>query len=229
MTQQHKVLIVDDHVLFRQGLIGLLNSQPDFCVVGEAGTLKEAFRLANDLHPDLILMDFSLPDGSGADVTKLVLKILPDTNIVFLTMHDEDEFLLDAIRSGAKGYLLKNMSVDKLFSSLRGLERGEAALSRQMTTCLIKELGREGHTREQSDPVFDKLTRRESDIINEVVKGKSNEDIAKQLFISVSTVKNHISNIFEKLGLKNRYELAAYAEHHNFRDLKKRPGGLPKD
>ena len=111
MNEPTRMLIVDDHILFRQGLASLIGSQPDFKVVGEAGSVQEACQLACSLIPDLILMDFSLPDGTGADAARLILKELPDMDIVFITVHESDEFLMEAVRSGAKGYLLKNVPV----------------------------------------------------------------------------------------------------------------------
>jgi DNA-binding NarL/FixJ family response regulator len=121
-----RILIVDDHVLFREGLTSLFNSQPDFQVVGEAGGMQEAIELARRTKPELILMDFSLPDGTGLDATQVILAELPDTYIVFLTLHEGDDRIFAATRLGAKGYLLKNLPVSKLLAALRGLKMGQA-------------------------------------------------------------------------------------------------------
>jgi DNA-binding NarL/FixJ family response regulator len=216
MNQVHKILIVDDHVLFRQGLVSLFNNAPDFLVVSDVGSIQEVLQVASEKCPDIILLDFSLPDGNGAEATRKIKKILPDTKIVILTMHEENEILMEAIRSGASGYLLKNIPVTKLLCSLRGLEQGEAAISRQMTAELMRELSRsESHT-SRADPAFDKLTHREVEIMNEVIHGMSNEEISSHLYISISTVKNHIGNILKKLGLRNRRELNVYARQHHF-------------
>ena len=118
-----KILIVDDHILFREGLAGLLRSQPDMQVIGECGSVQEAIETVETARPEVILMDFTLPDGTGLDATRAILNILPDVQIIFLTVHDNDERLISAMRSGAKGYLLKNLSVNKLLASLRALER----------------------------------------------------------------------------------------------------------
>jgi len=153
-------------------------------------------------------MDFSLPDGTGAEATRLILKENPACKIVFLTMSEEDENLFDAIRSGAKGYLLKNMQPQKLVSALRSVQKGESALSRSMTMRLMEELSRS----KKPEPLRDStLTRREIDVIRSVASGLSNADTAKQLFISENTVKYHVHSILGKLGLSDRRELTVYA------------------
>src|SRR5689334_19375896 len=124
-----KILLVDDHILFREGVASLINTQPDLQVAGETGTVADAITMAHNLLPDAILMDFSLPDGTGLDATRAILAAHPDFNIVFLTMHEENETLFAAIRAGAKGYLPKNVPVSRLLAYLRGVERGEAAIT----------------------------------------------------------------------------------------------------
>ncbi len=137
-----KIIIVDDHVLFREGLAAIVRSESDFEIVGQAGTVREAIELASALKPDMILMDFGLPDGTGVDATRSILAKHPRCKIVFLTMSEDDERLFAAIRSGAKGYLLKNMRPAKLISTLRSVQQGESALSRSMTLRLMEELAR---------------------------------------------------------------------------------------
>ena len=129
MTSNLKILIVDDHVVLRNGLASLLNQQPDFEIVGEAGTVDEAVEKASKLRPHLILMDIELPDGTGVEATKTILRQSPDINILMLTIYDSDEKLKDAIRSGAKGYLLKNTTSKNLIETIRALGRGEVVLS----------------------------------------------------------------------------------------------------
>lgn len=204
-----RVLLVDDHILFREGLVGLLDSQPDIDIVGEAGSVGEAIEMTCDLQPDLVLMDFSLPDGTGLDATQAILSKRPETKIVFLTVHEEDDRLFAAIRSGAKGYLLKNVHVAKLLAFLRGIERGEAAISPAMTSRVLNEFARLEPKRELSSS--DELTTRELEVLGELVKGASNREIADHLVIAENTVKNHIRNILSKLDLKNRREAAEFA------------------
>jgi DNA-binding NarL/FixJ family response regulator len=210
-----RVLIVDDHVLFREGLVSLLKTQPDITVAGEAGSVSQAIELAHDLEPDLILMDFGLPDGTGLDATQAILTGQPEAKIVFLTVHEQDDRLFAAIRSGAKGYLLKNVPVSKLLDYLRGVERGEPALSPTMTSHILDEFARLGSAGPDPGPAeLSELTKREVEVLKEVARGATNSEIATRLFISENTVKNHVGNILAKLNLRNRREAAGLARRH---------------
>ncbi len=207
-----RILIVDDHVLFREGLTSLFNSQPDFQVVGVAGDVQEAIKLARETKPELILMDFRLPDGTGLDATQAILADLPETRIVFLTMHEEDDRLFAAIRMGAKGYLLKNLAVAKLLAALRGLMVDQAPISRTMNGRISFEL--EGSTNPyeiDNSPLLEILTPREVEVFYELITGETNQGIAEILCISEFTVKNHVHNILEKLNLGNRREIVNFA------------------
>lgn len=208
-----KIIIVDDHVLFREGLAAIVRSEPDIEVIGQAGTVQEAIEVVLDLKPDLVLMDFGLPDGNGAQATRAILNEYPACKIIFLTMSEEDESLFAAIRSGAKGYLLKNMRPAKLVSTLRSVQKGESALSRSMTLRLMEELARtkEPQRSGESNPT---LTRRELEVLRELAAGGSNQEIAKRLFISENTVKYHVHSILEKLNLSDRRDAAIYAREH---------------
>lgn len=203
-----KVVIVDDHVLFREGLASIIRSEPDIEIVGMAGSVQEAVELAGSAKPDLILMDFTLPDGTGADATRLILEKHPRCKIIFLTMSEDDEHLFAAIRSGAKGYLLKNMRPAKLLATLRSVQQGESALSRSMTLRLMEELARTKEAPRMDDPT---LTRRELEVLRELAAGLSNQEIAEKLYISENTVKYHVHSILDKLGLGDRRDAAAYA------------------
>jgi two-component system NarL family response regulator len=205
------IIVVDDHILFREGLVSLLRNQPDFHVVGEAGTVQDAVHIALRLRPDVILMDFSLPDGVGLDAATAILAQAPQTKIVFLTMHEEDDRLFAAIRSGAKGYLLKNIPVNQLLTSLRGLEQGEAPLSRAMTSRLLVEFSRQAQTAPEKSASLSQVTEREREVLTELARGGTNREIANRLFISENTVKNHVHNLLEKLKLANRRELIQFA------------------
>ena len=209
-----KVLVVDDHELFREGLTSLLNADKYFQVVGQAGSVHEAIVLARSLKPDLILMDFSLPDGDGAEASAVILAEQPGCKIVFLSMHDADENLFAAIRSGAKGYLLKNVPVDQLLASLKSVECGDAALSGSMTMRILEEFSQHGNgTSREILSKNNALSQREVEILNEIAKGSSNDEIADKLFLSVNTVKHHVHNIFTKLGVDNRRKAIEYAKH----------------
>ena len=208
-----KVLVVDDHDLFREGLVSLLSKDKFFDIVGQAGTVHKAIDLTRMLHPDLILMDFSLPDGDGAAATTAILAEQPTCKIVFLTMHDADENLFAAIHSGAKGYLLKNVPGAKLVESLKAIERGEAAISGSMTMRILEEFS---HNRSnlngEARNAYKVLSTRELEILREIASGASNSEIAARLFLSVNTVKHHIHNILSKLFLKNRREAVLFAQ-----------------
>jgi DNA-binding NarL/FixJ family response regulator len=214
-----KILIIDDQILFREGLMSLLRSTPDFDMVGCAGSVFEGSELAAVHKPDIILMDFSLPDGTGLDATRAILARLPDCKIVFLTVYEADENLFAALRLGAKGYMLKNVSSSDLLSSLRALERGEVAVSRKMMSSVINEFSQIARPLESVENPLAKLSSREMDILRELEAGASNLEIAEHLFLSVNTVKHHIRNILSKLNLKNRREAAALA-HQNPQEIK---------
>jgi DNA-binding NarL/FixJ family response regulator len=203
-----KIIIVDDHILFREGLAAIIRSESDIEIIGQAGTVQEAIETVKVLKPDMVLMDFSLPDGTGADATRAILKEYPKCKIIFLTMSEEDENLFAAIRSGAKGYLLKNMHPSKLVSTLRSVQKGESALSRSMTLRLMEELARTKEPSQTGDPT---LTRREVEVLREIASGVSNQEIADHLFISENTVKYHVHSVLEKLNLSDRRDAAIYA------------------
>lgn len=206
-----KLLIVDDHVLFREGLASIIRSERDIEILGLVGSVKDAVEMAGRTKPDIVLMDFNLPDGTGADATRAILDIHPKCGIVFLTMSEKDDNLLSAIRSGAKGYLLKDMHPTKLVNALRAVQKGESAVSRAMTLRLMQELSQPGKFEKAAGTPSPTLTRRELDVLNAIAKGMSNQEIANQFFLSENTVKYHVHSILDKLQLKDRREAAAYA------------------
>lgn len=213
-----RIVIVDDHALFREGLASIIQLEPDIEVSGMAGSVQEAVEVIHKLKPDLVLMDFVLPDGTGADATRKVLDEHPDCKIVFLTMSEDDENLFAAIRSGAKGYLLKNMSPSKLVTTIRSVQQGESALSRSMTLRLMEELSRTKEPERQGDAALAKLTRRELEVLRELTTGITNQEIADQLFISENTVKYHVHSILDKLNLPNRKAASKFAKEHGLKD-----------
>jgi len=213
-----RIVIVDDHALFREGLASIIQLEPDIEVSGMAGSVQEAVEVIHKLKPDLVLMDFVLPDGTGADATRKVLDEHPDCKIVFLTMSEDNENLFAAIRSGAKGYLLKNMSPSKLVTTIRSVQQGESALSRSMTLRLMEELSRTKEPEPQGDAALAKLTRRELEVLRELTTGITNQEIADRLFISENTVKYHVHSILDKLNLPNRKAASKFAKDHGIKD-----------
>jgi len=209
-----KVVIIDDHVLFREGLKAILGSEADIEIAGMAGTVKEAVQLIHLKRPDIVLMDFSLPDGTGVDATRMILAQFPKCKVVFLTMSEQDEDLFAAIRSGAKGYLLKSLQPSKLVAAIRSVQDGESALSRAMTLRLMEELSRTKPVDLPVDPRFGKLTPRELDVLRELAIGKTNQEIATNLYLAENTVKYHVHSMLGKLNLSDRKSLTAFAYEH---------------
>jgi DNA-binding NarL/FixJ family response regulator len=209
-----RILIVEDHVLFREGLVSLLEKQTNLSVVGEADSAHEAVAKALEIKPDIILMDIGLPDGSGLDAVITILHHLPETMIIILTIHETNELLFEAIRAGARGYLLKNTPVNNLIASLQAVERGEAALSRSLTTRLVDEVSRSDVTVLSDYSDSKNLTLREIDVLRELGSNASNKEISERLFIAENTVRYHVHKILSKLNLKNRREAAHYARRH---------------
>jgi DNA-binding NarL/FixJ family response regulator len=220
-----KVLVIDDQILFREGLVSLLSSTPDFEMVGCAGTVHEGCEQASLFKPDIILMDFSLPDGTGLDATRAILARLPLCQIVFLTVHESDENLFAALRLGAKGYMLKNIGSTELLSSLRALDRGEDAVSRKMVTKIVEEFARTPGSASEDDKLLENLSPREIDVLREIENGATNLEIAQRLFLSVNTVKHHVRNIFGKLGMKNRRQVASFARKNGLVGKRSGTGG----
>ncbi len=206
-----RIVVVDDHILFRQGLVTIASSEPDIEVVGQAGTVAEAVEFAHALKPDIVLMDFGLPDGTGADATTSILAEYPECKIIFLTMSEEDEDLFAAVRSGAKGYLLKNIHPSKLIAALRSVYEGESALSRSMTLRLMQELARSDTPTRPRDPQLAKLTPRELDVLKHIATGMTNQEIANLLYLSENTVKYHVHSILDKLELADRRAAGQFA------------------
>ncbi len=205
-----RVLIADDHKLFRQGLISLMRTQEDLVeIVGEAQTGQEAVRLAEQYHPNIVLMDIYMPQGDGLSATKEICSRFPDIAVVMLTSSESEEHLYEAMRVGASGYLLKNLDADELFDLLTGVMHGEVAVTRTMASRLLKGLAN-GHN-DQNSNEKEKLTEREVEVLRLVARGNSNPQIAAELCITVNTVKSHLKSILAKLQLDNRTQVAAYA------------------
>ena len=205
--QALRLLLVDDHALFREGLISLLSYQDDFTVVGEAEDAKSALEQARSLKPDIVLMDIELPGEDGVSATQRLKMELPEVTVVMLTVRDDSQTLFEAIKAGSQGYLVKNVRSRELLEQLRGIGRGEAAISRRMAARILEEI------RGQTQPFGpgEALTAREMDVLELVVARLSNAEIAERLVISENTVKNHMKSILSKLHLRNRHQAAAYS------------------
>jgi len=208
-SSPQSILIVDDHVLFREGLISILQSTDEYQVVDSAGTVKEGIEKALHHKPDIILMDYTLPDGTGLEATSSILNALPDCKIVFLTIYETDETVLAAVRTGAKGYVLKNITGPSLLASLNALNDGELAISRKMMSRALEISST--NMRTTPDVTSKKLSQREIEILKELESGASNYEIANKLYLSENTIKHHIHSILSKLGAENRREAIAMA------------------
>jgi DNA-binding NarL/FixJ family response regulator len=207
-----QVLLADDHSLFREGLAGILNAQPDFEVVGEADDGLAAIVMAEELEPDLIVMDISMPGCDGVEATGRIKQKLPDVHIVMLTVRDEDEKLFEAIRNGAQGYLLKSIRSRDLVALLRGAVHGESAISPALGGRMLEEFRRLAQMEARfPDGGATALTQREQEVLSQVAEGASDQEIADALSISIHTVKTHMRNILSKLHLSHRHEAALYA------------------
>ncbi|GLU49670.1 response regulator [Nocardiopsis ansamitocini] len=215
-----KVLVVDDHAFFRRGLVSVLAEESDIDVVGEAADGEDAVTQAGDLLPDVVLMDVRMPKTSGIAACTGIKNMVPSAKIVMLTMSDEEEDLFEAIKAGATGYLLKEISVVELPEAVRAVAGGQSFINPSMATKLIGEfatLAKKEKGRPQSLPA-PRLTAREKEVLRLVARGLNNKDIGEELYISDNTVKNHVRNILEKLQLHSRTEAAVYAIREKFLD-----------
>ena len=207
--QPTKVLIVDDHALFRQGVRNTIEREEEFEVVGEAENGMEALAKARELKPDLILMDISMPHCNGLEAVSAIKRELPGVKIIMLTVHDEDENLFEAIKRGAEGFLSKKVRGKALLDSLRGVMRGEAAISRRIVAKILEEFARLAEI--EAGHIASELTSREKEVLQKISEGLSNREIGLSLCISENTVKAHVASILRKLHLRTRSEAAAYA------------------
>jgi DNA-binding NarL/FixJ family response regulator len=204
--QPLRLLLVDDHALFREGLISLFSYQNDFTIVGEAEDAESALVQANALEPDMVLMDIELPGEDGVVATQRLKMEMPAVTVVMLTVRDDTQTLFEAIKAGAQGFLVKNVRSRELLEQLRGLAQGEAAISRRMAARILEEI------RGETEPFGpeEELTAREMEVLELVADRLSNAEIAQRLVVSEHTVKNHMKSILSKLHLRNRHQAAAY-------------------
>jgi DNA-binding NarL/FixJ family response regulator len=216
-----KVLIVDDHALFRRGLQMVLEGEIDIDVVGEASDGQEAAKKAEDTAPDVVLMDVRMPKRSGIEATRTIKDVLPSTKILMLTISDEEADLYEAIKAGASGYLLKEISIDEVANAVRSVNQGQSLISPSMASKLLSEFATMVKRRdERTQMPGPRLTERELQVLKLVARGLNNKDIGDSLFISENTVKNHVRNILEKLHLHSRMEAVVYAVKEKLLDIK---------
>ena len=206
-----RILLADDHSLFRRGVRGALADQSDIEIVGEAADGLQVIAKARELTPDIILMDICMPGMNGLEATRQVKAEFPDIKIVILTIGEEDQNLFEAIKSGAQGYLLKDVEPQHLVEMLRGVFRDEAPISRSTAAKIVSEFARQAREADAGDRSEASLTAREKEVLGLVAGGATNKEIAAVLGTSPSTAKNHLQNILRKLHLGNRVQAAAYA------------------
>ena len=214
-----RVLVADDHVLFRRGLEMVLEQEGDIDVIGEAGDGVEAVKRAEELLPDVILMDVRMPRSTGIEACLSIKERVPSSKIVMLTISDEETDLFEAIRAGANGYLLKDVPGEEIAAGIRAVHTGQSLISPSMASKLLAEFAQISRREEEApSPHTPKLTAREVEVLRLVARGMANREIGSQLFISENTVKNHVRNILEKLQLHTRMEAAMYAVRQNIID-----------
>lgn len=207
-----RIMVIDDHALFRRGVRALLEAEPNFEVVGDAGDPGEGVKLAAAARPDVILLDLHMPGINGMEAIPALREAAPEARIVMLTVSEDAEDLMACLRAGASGYLLKNIDGDFLVDSIRRAARGESAMSAQMTSKLVREL--HAVAVGKADARKAPLSPREQEILRLVATGSSNKEVARALGVAESTVKIHVQHILRKLGLSSRVQAAVYAAEH---------------
>jgi DNA-binding NarL/FixJ family response regulator len=207
-----RILLCDDHAMFRQGLKSILETEHAFRVIGEASTGREAVRYALETHPDIIVMDIQMPELDGVAATKDILAEWSDAKVIVLTMYRQDTYVFEAIKVGARGYLLKDADANDLINSIKRVFEGETLLSADMAATILDEFKRVKEvTPEHAEHKLSDLTEREAAILRLLAQGASNQEIAEKLEVSEKTVRNRLSEIFSKLRLNNRTQAALYA------------------
>jgi two-component system NarL family response regulator len=215
-----RVLVADDQELYRRGLEVVLSTEDDIAMVAEASDGAEAVTRAEEFAPDVVLMDIRMPRVDGIEAARRIKELVPSTRIIMLTVSDEDTHLYDAIKAGANGYLLKDIAIEEVPSSIRRVFAGESLISPSMASKLLTEFTNVSKKLEQRQQLaHPSLTAREVEVLRFVAKGMSNREIAEELYISENTVKNHVRNILEKLHLHSRMEAVLYAMRERIIDL----------
>ena len=206
-----RVLLTDDHALFRQGIRTLLSHEPDMEVVGEASNASEAVDLGRQLRPDIVLMDIGMSGMSSFEATRLIRKERPETRVVFLSMYDDEDYLAECVEIGANGYMLKDSPADQLLTAIREVQRGGSYLSPRLLTRLVDDFRSQGRGGAVRAPRFGSLTKREREILKMLAEGNSVKEIATSFELSVKTVEAHKFNLMRKLDIHNKAQLVQYA------------------
>jgi len=205
-----RILLADDHTILRAGLRMMLNAQPDMEVIGEAQDGKQAINATIHLQPDIVLMDITMPDMNGIEATRQIKRIAPEVKVLVLTMHENDEYVFQALRAGASGYILKEAADTELITALHVLQSGQFYLSPSAQSVIVGDYLQRVHTGEEKDS-YNSLTEREKEILKLVAEGYTNNQIAERLVISPKTVDTHRTHVMDKLNLHSRAELVKYA------------------
>ena len=213
-----RVVVVDDHTLVRQGIVGLLDNEADIDVVGQAGDAQEALRAIAELSPDVVLMDVTMPGVSGLEATGEVRARFPAVQVIILTIHDREDYLFRALRAGAVGYVLKGADVQDLLAAVRSARRGEVYLYPTATKALVADYLRRARSGEDRT-AYERLSDREREILNLIAQGRTTPEIAAELFLSPHTVQSHRDRIMAKLGLHSKAALIKYAIARGLIDL----------
>jgi two-component system response regulator NreC len=213
-----RLLVADDHKIFRQGITKLLEQEPDLQVVGEAADGREAVKKATELKPDLVLMDIAMANLNGLEATRQIKKVLPETKIIMVTMHKNEEYILQSFQAGASGYILKEGAVEELVNAIRSIHQDKSFLSPTISKTLIDAYLRKMETGKTETP-FDLLTDREREVLQLIAEGYTNREVAKSLFISVKTVEAHRAHIMQKLNIHDVAKLVKYAIQKGLVDL----------
>lgn len=204
-----KVLLADDHAVLRQGIAQVIESQEDMRVVAQAANGEEALALARTHNPDVLLLDINMPGIDGIEVTRIMTSELPDVQVLILTMYRRDEYVINAIKAGASGYLLKEVEMTEMLSAIRSVAKGDAVLDPSVAKRVLANL--RGELQPEVSQVESELAERDVDILRLLAQGMGNQNIADQLHLSEKTVRNRLSQVFKKFGLKNRTEAALFA------------------
>jgi DNA-binding NarL/FixJ family response regulator len=211
-----KVLLVDDHAVVRLGLNTLLSDEREIIIVGEAANADQAMKLVDLLKPDVVILDIQIPGKNGIEVCKSIVSQYPNSKVVMLTSHTSDEFITQAIRAGASGYVLKQVGNEELLRAIKAAYAGEMAFDTQSTTQMVKTYKK--MEKEAEDSIFADISQRELQVMVLVAEGQSNKEIGKKLNLSEITIRNYVSNILSKLNFRNRIDIARFAIQHHLEE-----------